>query len=335
MTRVQTDLANYHVAVVIPAYRVADYVSQVIEAVPSDVRTIVVVDDASPDRTSDVVRALNDPRVVLVRHERNRGVGGAMKTGFREALDRGAQICVKIDGDGQMEPSLAPRFCQPILRGEADFVKGNRFMAGGGVGTMPFVRKLGNMGLSFVVKLASGYWRVFDPTNGYVSIRREALECLNWAWIADDYFFETSLLIGLHAARAVVRELPLQARYAGEPSSLRPWRLLGQFPGRLIKSLVRRVWYEYFQYDFGMVSLLLMIGCPLLMLGIGLGAWYWLRSIHSGTPATGGQVMLSALPILASLQMLIQALALDMASVPVKSEFGAVEPDAVRSGAGS
>jgi len=323
----ELDLKRYHVAVVIPAYCVADYVAQVIQAVPPYVRTIVVVDDASCDPTSEVVCALNDPRVVLVRHERNCGVGGAMKTGFREALKRGAQICVKIDGDGQMDPGLVARFCQPILLGEADFVKGNRFMAGGGAGAMPFIRKLGNMGLSFIVKVASGYWRVFDPTNGYFSIRRETLECLNWAWIADDYFFETSLLIALHALRTVVRDLPLQAKYAGEPSSLRPWRALGQFPGRLLKLSVRRIWYEYFQYDFGMVSLLLLIGCPLLMIGIGLGIWYWLQSIRSGIPATGGQVMLSALPILTSVQMLIQAMALDMTSGAVKSEFGMPVPE--------
>lgn len=327
-SRVGDDLAAYHITVLIPAYRVAAHIENVIKSVPQYVRTIVVIDDASPDGVSEIVRAIDDPRIVLMTHDENQGVGGAMLTGFEEALRRGTQICVKIDGDGQMDPALISKFCRPIISGEADYVKGNRFMFGGGTKHMPFIRKIGNLGLSFMVKLASGYWRIFDPTNGYIAIRREAMGVLNWDWVARDYFFESSMLIALHTARAAVRDFPLEARYANESSSLRPWRILRQFPARVVWGWFRRMWLEYFQYDFGMASLLILVGVPLLLGGAGLGAWYWHRSVATGVPATGGEVMLSALPILASIQMLLQALSFDMTSARNDSQFGPLFPDA-------
>jgi dolichol-phosphate mannosyltransferase len=327
LSGLEKELTTYHIAVVIPAYRVAESIGSVIDAIPGYVRTIVVVDDASPDGVSDRVRQLQNPRVVLVRHDVNSGVGGAVLTGIDEAIRHGAEVCVKVDGDGQMDPSLIAGFCRPIIRGEADYVKGNRFTIGGSTKQMPFVRKLGNLGLSFLLKMASGYWRIFDPTNGYVAIRREAFEALNREWIARDYFFESSMLIALHTIGVVVRDLPLKARYQGESSSLNPWRILRQFPSRLMRCYVRRMWFEYFQYDFGMASLLMLTGIPLLLLGFVLGAYYWCRSIQTGVPATGGQVMLSALPVLAAIQMLIQAMAFDMASVRTASQFGPLVPD--------
>ena len=323
----ENDIAQYHVAVVIPAYRVAAHLSQVIESIPWYVRTIVVVDDGSPDNLAELLQPVDFERLVLVAHDRNRGVGAAMMTGFREALGRGAQICVKIDGDGQMDPSLIAKFCRPLVLGEADYVKGNRFMSGGCAKRMPVVRKFGNLGLSFMLKMASGYWRIFDPSNGYVAARREALESINWEWIASDYFFESSMLIALHTSRAVVRDFPLEARYAGESSSLNPWRVLRQFPVRLLWCYLRRIWLEYFQYDFGLASLLMLVGLPLLIGGAGLGVFYWHGALVSGVPATGGQVMLSALPVLASIQMLIQALALDMNSVADTSQYGPLLQD--------
>jgi len=326
-SRLGNDLAAYHVAVLIPAYRVAAHIENVIKLVPQYVRTIVIIDDASPDGVFEIVRAIDDPRIVLMTHDENQGVGGAMLTGFDEALRRGAQICVKIDGDGQMDPALISKLCRPIISGEADYVKGNRFMFGGGTKHMPFIRKLGNLGLSFMVKLASGYWRIFDPTNGYVAIRRETMGLLNWNWVARDYFFESSMLIALHTARAAVCDFPVEARYANESSSLRPWRILKQFPTRLLWCCFRRMWLEYFQYDFGMASLLILAGVPLLLGGAGLGGWYWHRSIATGIPATGGEVMLSALPILAAIHMLIQALSFDMSSARNDSQFGPVSPD--------
>ncbi len=323
----EKDVAQYHVAVVIPAYRVAAHLSHVIESIPWYVRTIVVVDDGSPDNPAEILRTVDSSRLVLVAHEQNRGVGAAMMTGFTEALRRGAQICVKIDGDGQMDPALIAKFCRPIILGEADYVKGNRFMSGGCAKHMPLIRKFGNLGLSFMLKMASGYWRIFDPANGYVAVRKETLESLNWDWIAHDYFFESSMLIALHTSRAVVRDFPLEARYAGEASSLNPWRVLRQFPVRLLWCYLRRIWFEYFQYDFGLASLLMLVGVPLLLVGTGLGILYWHRALVSGTQETGGEVMLSALPVLASIQMLIQALALDMDSIAGKSQYGPLLQD--------
>jgi len=173
------------IAVVIPAYRVAGHVQSVVARVPSVVRHIIVVDDASPDLLQDVLAKVAEPRLIVLRHEVNRGVGGAMKTGIQRALELGADIVVKVDGDGQMDPALIPQFVKPIVSGEADFAKGNRFDDLSVIRAMPLVRRAGNLALSFLVKLASGYWHAFDPTNGYVALRASILERVNPNRLAD------------------------------------------------------------------------------------------------------------------------------------------------------
>ena len=132
-------------------------------------------------------------RRALLWHESNRGVGGAMKTGFQAVLALDADVVVKVDADGHMDPAMIPDFIEPILRGDADVTKGNRFAYLGFIRRMPFWRRLGNLGLSFLVKAASGYWHAFDPTNGYIAVRQwEVLEEMDRDRLADGFFFETS-----------------------------------------------------------------------------------------------------------------------------------------------
>ena len=163
------------VAAVLPAYRTASAIRAVIEAIPPIVRHVIVVDDASPDGVAAVVAAIGDPRVVLLTHEANRGVGGAMKTGFARALELGADIVVKLDSDGQMDPALIPSLVAPLAEGRADLAKGNRFEDLAVISAMPPLRRAGNLALSFLVKAASGYWSLFDPCNGFIAIRSDLL----------------------------------------------------------------------------------------------------------------------------------------------------------------
>ncbi len=301
-----------HVAVVVPCYLVAEQIARVIRGIPDWVTTIVCVDDCSPDDSSLRVWQLHDPRVLLLRHEQNQGVGGAMITGYQECLRRGADIIVKMDGDDQMDPRHLPALIEPLLCGQADYTKGNRWTDLDQLRTMPAVRRFGNLGLSFAIKMCSGHWQVFDPCNGYTAIRASVLRQLPLHQLAHDYYFETSMLVQLNVIRAVVQDVAMPARYADEKSSLRIGRVLRRFPGALLRSLLQRTWQRHFVRDFGPCALFLVSGLLLMSWSLAFGGWHWLQSIWTRTPATAGQVMLAALPFLMGFQLLLQAFVLEI-----------------------
>ena len=305
------------IAVVIPCYRVAAQVGGVIAGIGPEVDAIYAVDDACPERTGDrLAAACRDARVRVLRHELNQGVGGATITGYRAALADGADIVVKIDGDGQMDPREIPRLAAPLLQGRADYAKGNRFHELDFLRTMPKIRLLGNSLLSLANKIASGYWDVMDPTNGFTAIHREALAQLPLDKLDRGYFFESDVLFRLYTIRAVVRDVAMPARYAGEPSSLRVGRAAAIFPLKYVRSTIKRLFYAYFLRDFNGGSLQFCLGSIVMAAGVAVGARYWVRSAAQGIPTTSGQVMLAALPILVGAQLLIGALNYDIASVP-------------------
>jgi glycosyltransferase involved in cell wall biosynthesis len=311
-------LARRRIGVVVPAYRVARHIEAVVRGIPSWVATIIVVVDASPDDTFERVQGLNDARVVLLRHELNQGVGGAMQTGFRKALELGLEIVVKMDGDDQMDPAHLPALIEPLVRGEADVTKGNRYEHVAALKSMPLVRIVGNAGLTFLVKLASGYWNLFDPANGYVAVRADVLRRFDLGKLHKRYFFESGFLIQLGILRAVVRDVAMPARYGDEKSSLSIPRTLFGFPPRLLWGFVRRVFWRYFVYDFTAVSLYLVMGLPALAWGVIYGSIVWLEVLETGVSATAGQVMFAAMPIILGVQFLTQCLALDIEGVPRK-----------------
>jgi dolichol-phosphate mannosyltransferase len=307
------------IAVVIPCYRVERHIAKVIRSLPSFIWRIVVVNDASPDDTARVVRQLADPRVILLEHEQNRGVGGAMITGYQACLQLGADIVVKMDGDDQMDPAQLPALLEPLLTRRADYTKGNRWEDQASLRRMPWVRRWGNLGLSFLTKFASGCWGVFDPCNGYTAITADALRRLQFDKIASDYFFEISMLVQLNIHRAVVKDVPMPSRYGDEASSLRVSRVLLHFPRKLVLAACRRTWLRYFVADFSAVSAFLLAGGFLGLIGGTCGAYFWIRSVIEGQAATAGQVMLAAMPLLMSFQLLLQALILDIANQPKRA----------------
>lgn len=305
------------IAAVIPCYRVRDHVLDVIARIGPECAAIYVVDDACPEGTGAFVRqAVRDPRVTVLVHETNQGVGGATLTGMRRAAEDGATVLVKIDGDGQMDPALVPGLVRPILDGEADYAKGNRFHDLDLLREMPAVRLLGNAALSFFSKLSSGYWNVFDPTNGFVAIHADVLTALPHDKIARRYFFESDMLFRLNLARAVVMDVPMAARYRGETSSLRIGEEIPRFLGAHLRNFLKRLFYSYVLRDFSVATLYLLMALLLIPFGTlsGLTGWYWFAS--HGQPATAGTVMLAGLPLILGVQFLLAFLAYDTAGVP-------------------
>ncbi len=306
------------IAVVIPAFRTERHIAEVIDTLPDFVSLVVVVDDRSPDRTAEIVRALQpaDSRIVLHCHPTNQGVGGAVLSGYAVAREHGAEIIVKMDGDGQMDPAHLARLVDPIVRGRADYTKGNRFLHARELLSMPPLRRIGNLGLSFLTKLASGYWNVFDPTNGYTALHAGVLDCIDTDCIGRRYFFESSMLIELGVAGAVVEDVPIPARYGDEVSSLSVARTLSEFPGQLLRGCLRRIWIQHFVRDFSALALLLTAGLGLATFGALWGAAWWLESWRTGVVTSTGTVMLSVLPLILGVQCLLQCLLLDLQSVP-------------------
>jgi dolichol-phosphate mannosyltransferase len=307
-----------HIAVVIPAYRVEDYIAEVIAQVPSLVRTIVGVDDKSPDGTGNLLNRLarTNRRLIIIHHERNCGVGAATKSGYLEALRQGADIVVKLDGDGQMNSEYIESLVAPIVSGQAEYTKGNRFEDWNYLRTMPLGRKIGNLGLSFLIKFASGYWNVFDPTNGFTAISAKTLRKINFERLEDRYLFESSMLVELYGHIARIKQVPMPAVYNGETSSLNIWRSLVEFPVYLLPALMRRFVHRYIWQDFTAVSVFVILGILSMLFGATFGGYHWIRSWQTMHPATAGQVMLSAVPVILGFQLLLQAIVLDIENVP-------------------
>lgn len=309
---------DVHVAAVVPAYNVAQELGGVLRQMPPLFRTVIVVDDASRDDTAAVAEryAQLDSRIIVVRHDTNQGVGGAVITGYGKALECGADVIVKVDGDGQMPLWLAPQLVQPLVDGTADYTKGNRFRDFVAIRAMPFVRRLGNVVLSFLSKAATGYWHCFDPTNGFVAIRADVLSQVPLKKVDKTYFFETSMLSHLYVLGAVVKEVPMPARYAGETSNLSIPRVVRQFPMRLLSSLLRRLVLKNFVYDFNLESFHIAAGLPLLLTGMLYGGYNWWWYAREYVPAPTGTVVLSALLITIGMQLLISAVNLDLQAIP-------------------
>lgn len=306
------------IAVVIPAFKVVDTIKEVIYSIPDTVDYIIVVDDRCPDFSGREAEKSNRKDLIVIYHERNEGVGGAMITGYKKALEFGCEIVIKIDGDGQMDPKYMGKLIEPLIQDNADYTKGNRFQDFKALERMPRIRIFGNSALSFMIKVASGYWNIMDPTNGYTAIHRRVLEKLDLPKISKGYFFESDLLICLNIIDAVVKDIRMPAKYAQEKSSLNIEKTVFQFPPKLLKGLAKRVFLKYFIYDFNMASVYILLGLPVFLASVFWGIVEWIDSFVSGVPRTAGTIMLVALPIILSFQMLLQAINIDIYSIPKK-----------------
>lgn len=312
-----THPADATIAVVIPCYKEKVHILDVISKIGTEASYIIVVDDACPDGTGKHVEEnCDDARVSVLFHDKNQGVGGATLTGYGKAIALGATIIVKLDGDGQMDPSQLQALIRPIVAGRADYTKGNRFYNPAGVSEMPRLRLLGNLILSFASKMSSGYWQIFDTTNGFTAIHAKVAEQLPFEKIDSGFFFESDILFRLNIARAVVADVPMNAKYGSEISSLSVTKIMFPFMRKHLSNLTRRIIYSYFLRDFTIASIELVFGIILICFGLIFGTSEWFGNQVTGIPATPGTVIIAALPLLVGSQLLISFINFDVTSQP-------------------
>lgn len=317
-TSLESWLEKFNIAVVIPSYNVANQIEKVVTTMPSFVTYIIIVNDASKDTTSQKVKTLaeKEPRIILIDHEKNKGVGGAMVTGFHKALSLEPDIIVKMDGDGQMNPNYLPDLLIPLILGVADYTKGNRFRDFRALSKMPPIRRLGNLGLSFMVKAATGYWKCFDPANGFLATRADVLKLIPLDKIHSSYFFEISLLSQMYLVGAVVKDIPMPAIYGNEKSNLSIKKVLLEFPGKLFFCFCRRVILKKFVYDFSIESVYLIISTPMILAGTFYGGYFWYINATAKIPSPTGTVVLPSLLIILGFQIILAAVGIDLQSFP-------------------
>ena len=310
--------ARHHqrLAVVIPCYRVKKHILEVLTAIGPEVDLIYIVDDGCPENSGDfVMREYQDARIHVIHNLQNCGVGGAVMAGYAAAITDGATIIVKLDGDGQMDPALIPQLIAPILMGHADYTKGNRFFNLEKLHTMPKIRLFGNALLSFINKLSSGYWDIFDPTNGYTAIHAEVAKLLPFAKISQRYFFESDMLFRLNTIRAVVIDVPMDAQYGNEMSHLKIRDILGEFLRKHTQNFFKRIFYNYYLRNMSLASLELPLGMFLFLFGNVFGICAWIHSTQLKTATPTGTIMIATLSILMGLQFIMAFLNYDINAV--------------------
>jgi glycosyltransferase involved in cell wall biosynthesis len=308
---------NRSIAVVIPSYKVTRHILGVVAGIGPEVTRIYVVDDCCPDKSGDFVDAnCQDPRVRVLRHAENQGVGGAVMTGYQAAIADGVAVIVKVDGDGQMDPALIPVFAAPIFEGQADYTKGNRFYDLEQIGNMPPLRLFGNAVLSLMTKLSSGYWDLFDPTNGYTAIHANVARHLPFRKISKRYFFETDMLFRLNTLRAAVLDVPMDAQYGDEVSNLKISKIVTEFMFKHVRNFFKRIFYNYYLRNMSLASIELPLGVMMILSGSIYGIAHWIGSAREGVATAPGTVMLAALPVVLGTQLVLAFLAQDIASVP-------------------
>ena len=311
------------IAVVIPSYKVTRHILGVIAAVGPEVAKIYVIDDACPDGSGKLVAAeCADPRVEVLTHAINQGVGGAVLTGYARALADGMDIVVKIDGDGQMDPALLPTIIAPIVSGRADYAKGNRFDTLESLEQMPKIRIFGNAVLSLMSKLSTGYWNITDPTDGYTAIHRVILGQLPLAKVSKRFFFESDMLYRMAVMRAVVWDVPIAAQYGDETSNLKIGKVLWEFPRRHFSNYCKRIFYAYYLRELNIASFELPLGLGLMLFGAITGITRYFQSVAGAGAASVGTVMLSAVTLILGFQLLLAFLSYDIAATPKRARHG-------------
>lgn len=305
------------IAVIIPSYKVKDHILNVLASIGSEVTRIYVVDDACPEKSGEFVeKNTTDKRVKVIYHSQNKGVGGAVISGYEQAIADGAKIMVKLDGDGQMSPDYIAKLIRPIENGEADYTKGNRFFDIEKLLVMPRVRLIGNSFLSLINKIVNGYWNVVDPTNGFTAIHVDALNLIPFHKIDNRYFFESDMLFRLSVLRAVVKDVSIPAFYGEEKSNLKIGRVLWEFPMKYINRFLKRLFYNYFLRDFNAGTIQMLGGTFAVISGLAYGIYHWIASYEAMATTPTGTVMISTLLVILGFQLLLGALNFDVQNIP-------------------
>jgi glycosyltransferase involved in cell wall biosynthesis len=307
---------EHRIAVVIPAHNEARHIGQVILGMPAFVDHVIVVDDNSQDATGEVALSIQDPRLILLRTAQQEGVGGAVILGYRKSIELDSDIIVKMDGDGQMPPESLSTLLDAVIDQGYDYAKGNRFLTGDSLAQMPKHRVFGNVLLTFMTKLASGYWNIFDPQNGYTAIKADALRVLDLDRINKRYFFENDVLIQLNFFSSRVKDVAIPAHYGEEESGINLLQVSSTFPFLLLRRYFRRIFQKYVLRDFSPIALLFFLGLPLFLWGFLFGIYIWIKSYVTGHQTATGTIMLALLPLILGFQLLLQAFVMDIQETP-------------------
>jgi len=315
-------LAQAGVWIVIPCFKVETKINDVLTSLPDWIEGVVIVDDQCPNKSGDTAslywaeNKINDDRLEVIKHCKNLGVGGAVLTGYKKAIESGAKIIIKIDGDDQMDMRFIPALIIPITSGTADYTKGNRFSSIAHVEGMPPLRVFGNSVLSLINKISSGYWNLFDPTNGFTAIHARVATELLERRIEHRYFFESDLLYHLGVLRAVVKDVPMPSRYADEDSNLKITSIIFPFLGFHFRNFCKRLAGQYIVRDFSIASLETFFGIIAILIGAFIGADWFLSRESADIAASPGIVVGTVAPFIVGIQLLLSALNYDVMSIP-------------------
>jgi glycosyltransferase involved in cell wall biosynthesis len=307
-------LEGKRVAVVVPAFDEERLIGTTLSGIPDFVDRIFVVDDASRDGTAAAAGAIGDDRVEVVTHEKNEGVGAAILTGYRRALDDGIDVTCVMAGDNQMDPADLEAIAGPVARGEVDYAKANRLFTGRAWEVIPRTRYLGNAVLSLLTKIASGYWHVADSQSGYTAVGRGALELLDLDRIYRRYGFPNDMLVHLNVINARVRDIPSRAVYGvGETSGIRLRRVIPSISWLLTKAFFWRMREKYVIRDFHPLVFFYVFGILFSLIGLVLGVTVTILRI-GGNELTVATVVLVALLLMMGLLFTLFAMLFDMES---------------------
>jgi glycosyltransferase involved in cell wall biosynthesis len=306
---------EHKIAVVVPAYNEQALIGRVIETMPDCVDRIVVVDDASPDGTVDVVRRYvpqMGERLLLIQHETNQGVGGAIATGYKWCRDHEVDVAVVMAGDAQMEPANLPDLLAPVVAGEVDYAKGNRLFTGDAWNQIPRVRYLGNSAMSLLTKIASGYWHVADSQSGYTAINLKALKTIDWDQMYKRYGQPNDLLVRLNVYNFRVRDVPVTPVYnIGEKSGVRPLRMIPGLSWLLFKLFLYRIVQKYVIRDFHPLVFFYLMGVALFIPGFLFGLYMTFYRLLVGTVAPTS-ALFAVFLVVSGMQSLFFAMWFDM-----------------------
>lgn len=315
----QLNFINYKIAIIIPYYNASKQILRVISKIPDYIHSVIIIDDMGPEPLpkTEIQNTINkSTTIVFLANEKNLGVGGATKHGFSSAIEHQYDIVIKVDADDQMDLNYIPQLLEPIITGKCDMAKGNRFRDFKALNNMPLVRRLGNLVLSFLIKLATGYWNNFDPTNGFFAIKVDSLKNLNLNKLANRYYFETSLLAELHTFDTKIADIPMPAIYGDEKSGMKLWKMPFLFGAKLPITLFKRIIKEYFLYDFNIGSIYIFFGFPLFLFGIIFGGITWREASITKELVHTGTIMIVTLSLILGFQLVLQAIQYDIIKAP-------------------
>jgi glycosyltransferase involved in cell wall biosynthesis len=302
------------IAVIIPAYDEEKLIGKVLQTTPTFIDHIVVVDDASSDRTGEIVKAHQeeDSRIIYLRHPRNEGVGGAIVTGYKWARDNGISISVVMAGDAQMDPGDLPNLLDPVVDGEVDYAKGNRLFTGKAWKIIPKTRYLGNAVLSFLTKIACGYWHVADSQSGYGAVNLEVLKTIDLDGVYRRYGMPNDFLVRLNVYHFRVRDVPVNPIYGiGERSGMKIYRVIFTLSLLLLKLFLWRLKEKYIIRDFHPLVLFYLLGIVLTPIGFVFGCYLLIYRLFFG-PVAATSALFAAFFAISGLQSLFFAMWFDM-----------------------